>query len=141
MKYTGPDWEYIGIPGFSAGESFSNAIAFGPDDVPYVAYQDWGNGGNATVMKYDFTTGAGATPVPVIALFPNPATDIVHVCPVQNTNSYCIRILDNLGRTTKTFTVKDHSEQELYIGDLERGIYFILIETDGSRMVHKLIKL
>ena len=60
MKYTNGSWQIVGTAGFSAGAvdsdgvrySYLTALAFDPSGTPYFAYQDNGNGGKATVMKY-----------------------------------------------------------------------------------------
>ncbi len=51
-------WTDLGTPGFSAGSASSVSLAISPPcavclfPVPYVSYSDGGNGGKATVMKY-----------------------------------------------------------------------------------------
>jgi len=50
--FTSPGWSAVGSAGFSAGTATSISLAFEPDGTPYVAYQDGGNGGKATVMNY-----------------------------------------------------------------------------------------
>ncbi len=50
---TATNWKTVGSPGFSAGIAGFTSLAFAPDGVPYLAYEDWGNSGKATVMKYD----------------------------------------------------------------------------------------
>ena len=59
MKYTGngiTGWEAIGNAGFSAGTADYTSLAF-DNGIPYVAYNDGGNGNKATMMKY--TAGVG----------------------------------------------------------------------------------
>lgn len=61
MKYTGSGasgWEPVGLPGFSAGQVNDVSLALDSSGIPFVAYQDKGNGNKATLMKY---TGAGAS--------------------------------------------------------------------------------
>ncbi|WP_205880136.1 hypothetical protein, partial [Lampropedia aestuarii] len=48
---TGTTWEPVGSTGFSAGTASFTSLAFGPDGMPYVAYQDSHNGYKATVMR------------------------------------------------------------------------------------------
>jgi hypothetical protein len=51
MVYVGGSWAAVDV-GFSAGEAEYASLAIDSTDTPYVAYQDYGNGGSATVMKY-----------------------------------------------------------------------------------------
>jgi len=52
MKYNGSNWVTVGSAGFSTGQAKFTSLAFDGSGTPYVAYTDYGNGGNATVMKY-----------------------------------------------------------------------------------------
>ncbi|MBK8550561.1 MAG: hypothetical protein IPL53_05650 [Ignavibacteria bacterium] len=45
-------WVNVGTPGFSAGRSTYQSLAFN-GSTPYVAYRDQGNGSRTTVMKFD----------------------------------------------------------------------------------------
>ena len=53
LKYDGSDWIYVGEDGFSSAEADYTRLAFNQDGQPYVAFEDYGNDGKATVMKYD----------------------------------------------------------------------------------------
>src|SRR5580658_10388266 len=46
-------WVNVGNAGFSAGQADGTTIAIGVNDTPYVAYEDWGTGKSASVMKLD----------------------------------------------------------------------------------------
>lgn len=48
-------WTVVGRAGFSIGEADSISLDIDSSGTAYVAYSDWGNGGKATVMKYDGT--------------------------------------------------------------------------------------
>ena len=48
-------WRNVGNAGFSAGAASYTTLNFGPDGLPYVAYEDGGNGNKATMMKYNGT--------------------------------------------------------------------------------------
>jgi uncharacterized repeat protein (TIGR02543 family)/LPXTG-motif cell wall-anchored protein len=54
MKFNGTGWETVGTAGFSAGQATYISLVFN-GGIPYVAYQDSGNGGKATVMKFNGT--------------------------------------------------------------------------------------
>jgi hypothetical protein len=43
----------LGVTGFSGSSVSAPSLAIDSSDIPYVAYQDWGNGGKTTVKKYD----------------------------------------------------------------------------------------
>ncbi len=62
MKFNGTQWVYVGSGGFSKGIA-ENLSLYIYDDVPYVAYTDWGNNGKATVMKYTGNGNTGWEPV------------------------------------------------------------------------------
>ncbi|WP_068615468.1 Ig-like domain repeat protein [Paenibacillus tuaregi] len=55
IKFNGTEWESVGQPGFSTGETASLSFAFN-GDTPYAAYSDFADADNkATVMKYNGT--------------------------------------------------------------------------------------
>ncbi|WP_053784363.1 S-layer homology domain-containing protein [Paenibacillus xylanivorans] len=51
MKFTGNQWEIVGAAEFTPGQVSYPSLAFGPDNVPYIAFQDEANSYKATVMK------------------------------------------------------------------------------------------
>jgi hypothetical protein len=55
MKFNTADntWLSLGDPGISAGRADYTSLALASDGTPYLAYQDFANGGKATVMKFD----------------------------------------------------------------------------------------
>jgi len=71
--FTNPSWRVVGVEGFSANTSFYTSLAFSPDGTPYVAYSDSGNGGRATVMKFD---GSAWVPVGGVGFSAATATNI-----------------------------------------------------------------
>jgi len=46
-------WNIVGTAGFSAAEADFTSIALDAGGTPYVVFKDFGNGGKATVMKYN----------------------------------------------------------------------------------------
>jgi len=58
MESNGSIWWFYGNYDFSAGEADFVSLAIGPQNYPYVAFQDWGNSNKATVMK---CPGVGGT--------------------------------------------------------------------------------
>jgi hypothetical protein len=53
MKFTGDDWEPVGIPGFSPGSVNWPTIALDKNGTPYVAFVDSSSSSKATVMKFN----------------------------------------------------------------------------------------
>ena len=49
------EWQQVGAAGFSAGEANYLSFAMDSSGTPYVAYSDGGNGGKASVMKFNGT--------------------------------------------------------------------------------------
>lgn len=50
-EYDGNSWVDVGNAGFSAAEAPYISLDLNENRVPYVVYQDWGNGKKATVMR------------------------------------------------------------------------------------------
>jgi hypothetical protein len=55
-RFNGATWEYVGNPGFSAGNVFRTAIVMSHNSIPYVIFQDSLQGKKVTAMKFDGTT-------------------------------------------------------------------------------------
>jgi len=49
------NWVNVGNPGFSAGQAYYTSLALDSSNTRDIAYQDYGNSGKATVMKYNGT--------------------------------------------------------------------------------------
>lgn len=69
-------------------------------------------------------------------VYPNPANDFVTI---SDANGAQVRILDMLGRTLITKSVKSNNET-ISINDLNNGMYMIQIVKDGNTSTQKLIK-
>jgi hypothetical protein len=52
MKFNEGSWNVVGKPHFNNGDASFIDIDFDNFGVPYVAYQDFGNGARLSVMKY-----------------------------------------------------------------------------------------
>ena len=51
LNAAGNTWEYVGNSRFSADTASYISMALSGAEIPYVAFQDYGNGGKATVMR------------------------------------------------------------------------------------------
>ena len=72
---------------------------------------------------------------------PNPASDFIHIISSSKNKIKSIIILDNLGRKKKSFKSDNTGEQQFYIGDLDNGVYFLIIENDIEKKGNKFIKI
>ena len=72
-------------------------------------------------------------------VFPNPATDFIRIDTYHASNNI-VYILDNLGIIRKSILMNGIDNQPIYIGDLKKGVYFIVINNDQTKVVRKLIK-
>lgn len=57
MKFDGSNWVLVGTEKFSDGNARSTSIQISSDNIPYVAFQDWGGSSaqTASVMKFNGT--------------------------------------------------------------------------------------
>lgn len=72
----------------------------------------------------------------IVALFPNPTQDEVHLKLPESENIETITVFDNAGRVVKVESTSDFSIQ-----DLNKGIYYLNIKTtDGNVYSEKILK-
>jgi hypothetical protein len=76
----------------------------------------------------------------VYKIIPNPANDFICVNGPLNKGHITISIYDNLSRLRKIQNLTSDVKQEIYIGDLEPGQYFVIIDNSTIRKVYKIIK-
>lgn len=55
MKFLDAQWKSVGNSLFTAAEASYPSLAFSPDNIPYLAFQDGANSFKATVMKFNGT--------------------------------------------------------------------------------------
>ncbi len=70
-------------------------------------------------------------------VYPNPATSVIFIESVMNETAQ-VNIVDITGRSVKQFETTNNVST-VSIQDINKGIYFVIIEQDGSRMVEKLV--
>ncbi|MFI5221529.1 MAG: T9SS type A sorting domain-containing protein [Bacteroidia bacterium] len=73
-----------------------------------------------------------------ITVYPNPANSVLNISSVQN-NISLISIYDITGRKVETRTLNNESEVSIDISHLNKGIYFMTVETGSSRITKKII--
>lgn len=73
-----------------------------------------------------------------IKVFPNPANDIINISSNEAINN--VNILSVSGQVVKVLNSSDLS-QGINIADLNPGVYYLLIETEGEFIPKKFIKL
>lgn len=74
-------------------------------------------------------------------IYPNPARDYIRIKPPKNENHYSIKIFDVPNIIRKSLIIDNDAERGIYIGDLDKGVYFIVIDNANSKWVVKLIKI
>jgi hypothetical protein len=74
-------------------------------------------------------------------IVPNPASDFIRIITPSNEKFKSIILLDNLGRKRKCLSFENTREKVLYIGDLDIGVYFVILEYEDAKRVQKLIKI
>jgi hypothetical protein len=75
------------------------------------------------------------------SIIPNPAGDHFSLVPDEGPAEGIIEIYDCFGMLKKTFLTGNSVDRTLYIGDLERGLYFIVVRDKINKEVIKLVKL
>jgi hypothetical protein len=76
-----------------------------------------------------------------VTIAPNPASNFIRIISPSNENFKSIIILDNLGRNRKYLISDNTSEKVIYIGDLDNGVYFLILENGDTKRVYKFIKI
>ncbi|MDP2385914.1 MAG: T9SS type A sorting domain-containing protein [Bacteroidota bacterium] len=74
-----------------------------------------------------------------VSVYPNPAKDKVTVEFATELKSGKISILNTLGQTVLTAEIRNANMLELDLNNINKGVYFIQIENDGSKTVERLI--
>jgi subtilisin family serine protease len=71
-----------------------------------------------------------------INLFPNPTSDILHLSSGVD-EIHSVSVYDVSGRFVKSF---ENIKSQIYISDLESGVYFLHFNIDGKKAIKKVVK-
>jgi hypothetical protein len=74
-----------------------------------------------------------------ITVFPNPSKDVVYINTNTGNKIIGVRIFNLLGEHVKNYLGSLTSNTEIRIQDLEKGVYFLQIETENGIGVKRLI--
>ena len=85
------------------------------------------------------TIGSASTPTVTVSIYPNPATDRLHVTTGANAG-FNILIIDVQGRIMRQVAVASGNTADLTVSDLSRGVYFAEILTANSKTVTEFLK-
>ena len=139
-------------PGFYTGFN-SSATGINPFEVDFAVFAGTGNN-VASVAKFDAlkiqATAVESLLLNVdaidntlsesIKLYPNPATDVIHLSVANRLNLTKIEIIDINGRTIKSISIENITQKEVNISDLNKGLYLINIHSNDGMVTKKIIK-
>ena len=120
----------VGNVGFSAGMSDFVTLKFSNSGEPYVVYQDYGNSGKATVMKYiEPTTGVNDFNLKNgIKVFPNPT---------KNQINFSIQTNAQLTNVTGQIVADRKNVNHLDLSDQPTGIYFLTLTDNKGQVLQR----
>ncbi|MEZ5013014.1 MAG: T9SS type A sorting domain-containing protein [Chitinophagales bacterium] len=75
-----------------------------------------------------------------IQIYPNPAADILHIVLSGSPENIITLHLQNIFGERINANRTLHQSQEIYIGELSAGMYFLVLETDGKQYVIPFVK-
>jgi ELWxxDGT repeat protein len=78
----------------------------------------------------------------ILSISPNPASERIYIKSADpNLKNYSLKVVDNLGRMVATYFKSDPLEYfEIDISKYHQGIYFVVVEGNGKRIIGRLIK-
>ncbi len=116
-------WPAVGLP-------YNLATATNP------AYERWQSGSNVTVcsntVSREMTTDAQQLPV---AIYPNPANDIIYLANANEDQEYFYKIFDLTGK--QLLNGVSRNGNGITISTLANGAYFIQVSNGESSVTHK----
>jgi|TARA_R110002020_G_scaffold474772_3_gene707249 photosystem II stability/assembly factor-like uncharacterized protein len=72
-------------------------------------------------------------------VYPNPASDKVQIKLAKQSGEAAVLVVDALGRTVATYSFKNKRTLEVPLSGLERGTYFLKVNTESGTATKKLI--
>jgi hypothetical protein len=73
-----------------------------------------------------------------IKIYPNPANNELLISLSKNCNNSQILIMNVLGETIKNISTTN-TETKINISEIENGVYFVKVNTNGSSFLQKLV--
>ncbi len=73
-------------------------------------------------------------------IYPNPTSNSIHIIFNETVNLKSTKLYDVLGKQMEVNFSKKDSNINIDLSKLNSGIYFIHIETDKKRLIHKIVK-
>jgi hypothetical protein len=123
------------MAGFTEGPASYTSLAFSPDGILYIAFQDGWNNGWATAMKYDSVyVGISELRELKLSVYPNPASDEIILETSGLAEGSHVIIEDPEGRELIVRQITQ-SKIELNISSLPDGIYFVKLTSDRKIFV------
>ena len=139
-EFDGTNWINVGNADFSSGQVLYASLAIRQSDSqPYLAYQDGGNSGKATVMHYNSPVGTGELQKSRQIIYPNPSSiEITIETSAIPTQSH-LSISNLAGQQLITRQLTEQKTQ-LDVSNLPSGVYFVRLTSEKAVAVGKLIK-
>ncbi|MGB0925384.1 MAG: T9SS type A sorting domain-containing protein, partial [Minisyncoccia bacterium] len=85
-------------------------------------------------LKWDIETGIDDVADVKISLYPNPVRDVLNIQTDENITS--VEVIDFSGRIVKKFA----GNNQIFVGDIPSGVYFVKIATDKNYITKRVIK-
>jgi len=75
-----------------------------------------------------------------VNLYPNPAKDFITIDLNQNVKDASVKVYDVIGKCVIQSSLTNGYSKQIDLSNIEKGIYFVEIESDGKKHVSKIIK-
>jgi Secretion system C-terminal sorting domain len=138
----GATFAAIGTVAAAAGDAGSANYSF-TDENPAKALNYYRieivNQDGSTTYSGIRTLGSASTATATVNIYPNPATDRLHITTAANT-AFNILIIDVQGRIVRQVLVSSGNTADITVSDLVKGIYFAEILTGNSKTVTEFLK-